>query len=352
MYRHGGRLRRLTLGTYPPLTLADARDAAKAALNRAALGDDPAAEKQADRLAETVAELADSYMEKYAKPRKRSWPEDERLLRREILPQWRTRKARDIKRRDVIELLDAIVDRGAPIQANRVLALVRKMFNWGISRDLIEVNPCAQVKAPAKEQQRQRVLSEAEIRAVWRGFDQLTLILGSLFKLRLLTAQRGHELESMRWEDVDLPGGWWTIPPHSAKNNLAHRVPLSAPARDILLRLRPEAGSSYWVFPSPTRTAQHITNIQKAAREVRNCSRVNFVPHDLRRTAASVMTGMGTSRLVVGKILNHVESGVTRVYDRHGYDAEKRQALERWAQKLDDILAGKAPKVVSLRNRA
>ena len=86
MYRHGGRLRRLTLGTYPPLTLADARDTAKAALNRAALGDDPAAEKQAGRLAETVAELADSYMEKYAKPRKRSWREDERLLRRELRP--------------------------------------------------------------------------------------------------------------------------------------------------------------------------------------------------------------------------------------------------------------------------
>ena len=103
------------------------------------------------------------------------------------------------------------------------------MFNWGISRDLIEVNPCAQVKAPAKEQQRQRVLSDAEIRAVWRVFDQMALVLGSLFKLRLLTAQRGNEVQSMRWKDVDLPSGWWTIPPRVAKNNLAHRVPLSEP---------------------------------------------------------------------------------------------------------------------------
>ncbi len=144
---------------------------------------------------------------------KRSWREDERLLRREILPRWRNRKARDIKRRDVLELLDTIVERGAPIQANRVLALVRKMFNWGISRDILQANPCAQVKPPAKEQPRQRVLTEAEIRAVWVAFEQLGPVLGSVFKLRILTAQRGGEIQSMRWSDIELSTSWWTIPP-------------------------------------------------------------------------------------------------------------------------------------------
>ncbi len=283
---------------------------------------------------------------------KRSWREDERLLRREILPRWRNRKARDIKRRDVLELLDTIVERGAPIQANRVLALVRKMFNWGISRDILQANPCAQVKPPAKEQPRQRVLTEAEIRAVWVAFEQLGPVLGSVFKLRILTAQRGGEIQSMRWSDIELSTSWWTIPPGIAKNKLSHRVPLSEAARDILHRLRKTTGDGEWVFPSPTRAGRHVVNVQKPASEVREISGVNFVPHDLRRTAASLMTGVGVSRLVVGKILNHVESGITSTYDRHSYDAEKREALEGWAKTLLDIVAGKSSKVVGFRNRA
>jgi integrase len=225
------------------------------------------------------------------------------------------------------------------------------MFNWGIGRDILEANPCAQVKHPGHEQQRQRVLTEAEIRSVWLAFEQLGPLLGSMFQLRLLTAQRGAEVQSMRWKDIDLSSGWWTIPPTVAKNKLAHRVPLSAPVHDILHRLQVGAGDSEWVFPSPTRMGRHVVSIQKTARDVRSNSEVDFVPHDLRRTAASMMTGMGIQRLVVGKILNHVESGATRTYDRHSYDGEKRQALEAWAQRLRGIIAGRKAKVVRLPDR-
>ena len=351
MYRHGGRLRRLTLGTYPNLPLTDARDKATDALRRAAKGADPAAEKKAGRLAETVFELAESYLEKHAKPFKRSWREDERLLQREVLTRWSNRKARDIKRRDVIELLDAIRERGAPIQANRVLALVRKMFNWGISRDLLDLNPCAQVNAPGKEHQRDRVLAEVEIREVWLAFERLAPVFGGMFKLRLMTAQRGAELKRMRWADIELPIGWWTIPSNVTKNKLAHRVPLSHSVRDVLYELQPRTGDSEWVFPSPTRAGRHIVNIQKAASEVRKFSGVGFVPHDLRRTAASTMASIGVPRLVVGKILNHAEPGVTRVYDRHSYDEEKRDALNRWANKLGEILANDQINVVRFRGQ-
>ena len=309
MYRQGGRLRRLTIGTYPELTLADAREQAKGALHEAARGADPAAEKKAERLAETFGELAHAYLEKYATVRKRSWRQDARCIKRELLPRWRNRKARDIKRRDVIALLDTIAERGAPIQANRVLALVRKIFNWGISRDIVESNPCAQVKGPGKEQQRERVLSETELRAIWLAFDKLDPIIGAMFKLRLLTAQRGGEVESMRWEDLDLVNGWWTIPGHVAKNGRSHRVPLSSPALWVLEDLQRHTSDSIWVFPSPTRRNQHISNVQKAAERVRGLSDTSFVLHDMRRTAASLMTGMGISRLVVAKVLNHVESG-------------------------------------------
>ncbi len=349
MYRHGARLRRLTIGPYPALTLADARERAKAALHEAARGGDPAADKKAERLAETFGELAQAYLEKYAKARKRSWREDARVIQRELLPRWGSRKAKDIKRRDVIALLDTIVERGAPIQANRVLALVRKIFNWGISRDIVENNPCVQVKSPGAEKQRERVLLETELRAIWLAFEQLDPIVGGMFKLRLLTAQRGGEVESMRWLDLDLANGWWTIPASVAKNGRSHRVPLSSPALGILGAMQENARGEVWVFPSPTRTNQHITNVQKAAERVRDLSGVSFVLHDMRRTAASLMTGMGTTRLVVAKVLNHVEVGVTKVYDRHSYDREKHRALDLWSSRLVEIIAGEKGKVINLR---
>jgi integrase len=349
MYRAGGRLRRYTLGPYPNLSLADARAKAKASLHAAAQGGDPAADKKTECLAETVSALAGSYIEKYAKARKRSWREDERLIRKELLPVWGTRKAKDIKRRDVIALLDRIAARGAPIQANRVLALIRKMFNWAISRDLIEVNPCSQVKPLAKERQRQRVLDETELRALWQAFDALEPPIGNLFKLRLLTAQRGGEIAAMRWQDIDLASGWWTIPPEVAKNGLAHRVSLSAPATAILESLHVRTGGGEWVFPSPKRRNQYLKNTQNAGAWIRTTTGIDdFVGHDLRRTAASYMTGMGISRLTVGEILNHVESGVTRVYDRHAYDDEKREALDIWSRRLQEIVHGNGNNVVSI----
>jgi integrase len=172
-----------------------------------------------------------------------------------------------------------------------------------------------------------------------------------MFKLRLLTAQRGAEIESMRWADIELPIGWWTIPSDVSKNKRTHRVPLSTTARELLIELKSETSGGEWVFPSPTRAGRHIVNVQKAARGVRKDSGVEFVPHDLRRTAASIMAGIGTPRLVVGKILNHAEPGVTRVYDRHSYDKEKRNALDKWAVKLNEILADGRDNVVSFAGR-
>lgn len=352
MYRQNGRLRRLTLGTYPTLTLADARDLAKQHLSAVVLGSDPAAEKKADRLAETFGELAILYLEKYAKVKKRSWKEDERIIEHDLLPKWKTTKAKNIRRRDVVALLDEIVARGAPIQANRVLALVRKIYNWAIGRDLLESNPCWQLKAPGKEKQRERVLSPDELGKVWNAFNDLDLLVGSIFKLRLLTAQRGDEIDSMRWEDLDLTDGWWTIPSHSAKNGLSHRVPLSGMALNILKNIKDQSGNEPWVFPSPTRKNQHIANIQKAVERIRKLTGVDFTARDLRRTAASHMTSIGIPRLVVSKILNHVESGVTRVYDRHSYDIEKRQALNKWTNHVVAIVSRNINNIVPLRQQS
>ena len=239
----------------------------------------------------------------------------------------------------MIALLDRIVER-APIQANRTLALVRKMFNWAISRDIVERNPCTQVRAPGKERQRERVLNDNEIRAVWHVFDELGPVMGGVFKVQLATGQRGGEVKHMRWSDLELDAGWWTVPSERSKNNLSHRVPLSRLAMSELILLKDLTGDHEWVFASSARLGRPISNIQKATQRVRTLSGVkDFIPHDLRRTAATYMTSMGISRLVVAKILNHMEKGVTRVYDRHSYDSEKRGALDAWTRKLELILS-------------
>jgi integrase len=351
MYRTHGRLRRLTLGTYPALSLADARSKALAVKHAVAQGEDPATAKQQARHAPLFADIAREYLEKHAKVHKKSWRDDVRLLHKEVIPLWGKRQAADIARRDVIALLDGIVERGSPIQANRVLALARKAFNWAISRDLLEHNPCIQVKPPGKEHQRERVLSEDEIRVVWDAFGQLDPVMEAYFKLRMLTAQRGGEVRTMRWEDIDLETGWWTIPAERAKNGLSHRVPLSSPASDILQKLQATTKPGPWVFPSQRRSGQPILNVRKPALRVVALAGIDFTPHDLRRTAASVMTGMGIPRLVVGKILNHTEPGVTRVYDRHSYDAEKCKALDALGRKVIALVMGKKGKVIPLQRK-
>lgn len=340
LYRKKGELkkRRLTLGEFPAMSLADAREAMREHLVDRDRGGDPATEKQARKQAPTFKDIAMEYLERHAKVEKRTWRKDELALNKDVLPAWGHRKAQEIRRRDVIALLDAIYERGSPIQANRTLALVRKVFNWAISRDLVEFNPCAQVKRVAAERQRDRVLSEDEVRAVWRASEAEPPVFCTMFKLRLLTAQRGGEIETMRWEDVDLESGWWTIPGERAKNGRSHRVPLSAQALALLRDQRTRSAASPWVFPSRQRAVGHIVSSRHAADRIKVVSGVNFVPHDLRRTAASHMTGMGISRLVVSKILNHAEAGITRVYDRHSYDNEKRQALDAWAARMGAIV--------------
>ena len=357
-YRINGRLRRFTIGPFPRLSLADAREKARAALRSAQGGKDLATEKAEARRAETFAELADEYIERHAS-KKRSGREDVRILKGSphkkktgkrphvpLVKRWGSRKAKEITRRDVRELLDDVAAR-APIMANRVLALVRKMFNFAIEREWLEVNPCHMVKAPGDEKQRDRVLSEDEIRLVWKALDDESPLIATLFRIRLLTAQRGGEVHGAAWSEFDLTSHWWTIPAERSKNALAHRVPLSPQAVRILKAWRETVDESEWVFPSSRKTGPHIAHAQKAIERIVQASGVSFRGHDLRRTAASLMVGAGVPRLVVSKLLNHVETGVTAVYDRHSYDLEKRAALDFWGKRVDQIISGKRNRVLA-----
>jgi integrase len=308
------------------------------------------------RRAATFEQVAREYLERYAKPRKRSWREDERILSHEVIPRWRRRRARDVTPRDVRALLDRIVDRGAPIQANRTLAVVRRVFNWAAAPDRALVpqgcNPCRGLERPALERARDRVLSDGEIRAVWKALDAEPARNAALFRLYLLTAQRGGEIRTMAWDDVDLDGGWWTIPGERSKNGRSHRVPLSADAVAVLRDLRSSrAPGVRWVFPTPRGSASgYRERVYKVVDRIRGVSGVvDFTPHDLRRTAASHMTAMGISRLVVAKLLNHAERGMTAVYDRYAYGREKRDAVEMWARRVREIVCGVEERRVGFR---
>lgn len=226
-------------------------------------------------------------------------------------------------------------------------------MNFAIDMKWSESNPAAKMARPAAEQSRDRVLTADEIRAVWAWLDRdvdddeqvvrIAALNQAALKLRLITAQRGGEVVSMRWSDVDLAAGWWTIHAEYSKNKLQHRVGLSAMALAILKKLRKDAkDDAVFVF-----AGIRGTNHRHGALD--GLSVENVRPHDFRRTAASMMTGGGIPRLTVAKILNHVDSGVTAVYDRHSYDAEKRAALDWWGRKLKSIITGADADLLAFR---
>jgi len=340
LYRHRGRRRRLTLGGLDALTLAQARERARKELNAVSDGKDPAQVKQDGRKAETIADLADLYIAKWAKPRKRSWKQDRHLLDKHVLPQWRYRAIVDITRQDVRQLIERVAESGAPVQANRVTSLLSKLFAFALDRDLVPFSPAARMKKPTREHARDRVLTDDEIRALWTAWEALPLPLAAFFQLRFLTAQRGGEVTNMRWQDIDLKSCWWTIPATSSKNRLSHRVPLNPSAAAILASLLATADKDaiYALGAYQRVEGAGARGKRQQSEAIATFPVYDFKPHDLRRTAASLMASGGIPRLTISKILNHVERSVTAVYDRHSYDAEKQSALTWWDRRLASIL--------------
>ena len=241
-YHYLGRPRRMTLGVFPDVQLKPARDKHGDAKKLLGKGIDPGEhaiqERKREYAAETVKDLVNEYIEKWAKVHKRSWKEDERVLNKEVIPQWGNKKAMTITRRDVISLLDQIVARGAPGSANQAFEIIRRMFRFGIERDLLDSTPCYGIRKPAKPQQRDRVLNQNEIKTFWENVDNIdaTPAIKLALKLQLVTAQRRGEIAKAKWKEIDFETGWWTIPSINSKNTLSHRVPLSPLAIDILNR--------------------------------------------------------------------------------------------------------------------
>jgi integrase len=344
-YRHGGRPRKHTLGSYPAIDLAAARKLASAALRAVAEGRDPGVEKRLARSPnpDTIEAVAEAFLERHVRRTNRpsTISATERLLRSYVLPRWRGRLASEITRRDVLDVLDRVHDAGKPIAANRVLAAVRKLFNWAASRDIITASPCAGVKPLSPEQSRDRVLSDPELCDVWRAADQLGGPFGALVKLLILTGQRRDEVAGMRWEEVNLNTHLWLLPAARTKNKRAHEVPLSSTAVAVVRSL-PRLGDTYILTSIGDAP---VSGYSKAKTKLDTLMPKGIPPwrlHDLRRTVASGMAKLGVNLPVIEKVLNHVSgsfSGVAGVYQRHSFEDEKRAALEVWSGHLRRICA-------------
>lgn len=354
-YRHHGRMRRLGLGRYPDVLLAEARKAATQHRGRIFDGADPAGENQAEQSHnhQTVQTLYDLYRSQYERTL-RSWSEVRRIMEREVLPVWRHRRVVDLRRRDIRELVERKA-RTAPIQANRILQRISAMLTFAVDQDWIESNPAWRIKKPGRERSRDRVLTREELRELWAALHEthatnpdgtprprLSQTLNDMLIVMLLTAQRRGEVCRMRWQDVDLATGWWTIPAESSKNADPHRVPLTSLVVKILNR-RAEAKNRDERYVFSNHRATCVTDRAKKAAAVLCNGGISFHfrAHDLRRTAASYMGEAGVDRFHIAHVLNHrsvTHSTVTAVYDRYRYDREKRAALEKWTEVLTDIV--------------
>ena len=384
-YRFGGKQRRLTFEPgYPALGLAEARNAATQAQVQIRGGVDPAvvrvaAKEKAARAPETIANVVEMFIRLDLERRKRApryITDTRRNFSNHVLPRWADRDIRTITRRDVIELLDAVMDGGTvarkadgkrrnlpggPIIANRTLAAIRALFNWALRRGMIDATPAALVEAPGEETARARVLTSDEIRVIWACAEDTAYPFGPFFRFALVTGQRREEVARMEWDQLDLNGRTWTLSAEVTKAGRTHIVPLTPLAIEILKALPRKAFTfGQWTKPSryvfTTAGDTPISGFSKAktrldqyiAEHRGGAALAPWTIHDLRRTCATEMARLGVPRLIIGKVLNHADRTVTGIYDRYAYLREKGHALESWAQYLGNLIQSPGTNIVAL----
>jgi integrase len=301
----------------------------------------------------------------YARRNRKHPREAIRLLKVYLAP-WKARPVRDLVKRDAVLLLDRVNAR-APVMANRIYNLALQAFTFGIKRDLISNNPFVGLGRPGgDESPRERKLNADEIRAFWKSLDsddvEISRSVRLALRLILVTAQRPGEVAGAEWSEIDTDGALWIIPAGKSKNGRAHQVPLSHLAIEVIEELRTLARDRPNLLPSVHSKLKRDEPLSQRAlsRALKNNHDKGklfgiepFTPHDLRRTAASMMTTLGIQRLHVSKILNHTDQDITgSVYDLNDYGPEKKIALTVWADHLRAVLAGKSGKVTPIRKGA
>jgi integrase len=342
LYRTGGagsKLRKYTIGPYGRVTLHQARVAAQKVFAAKLEGRDPAAEKhEAKRRA--VADLVEDLLESFISQRlsqNRSAAETSRLLRREVGSPWAGRSIHTIGKRDVVEVISAIVQRGSPGAANKTLKLLKTFLRWCVSQAILDQSPAEGVPLPTKDVARDRVLSDAELVQVVLAARNMGGPYGAIVELLALTGQRREEVARLHWEELDSAQQIWTIPKTRTKNAKMHIVHLSRQAL-VVLQGADRGGPLVFALLG----TKPFQNFSYAKRRLDQLSGVSgWRLHDLRRTCVSGMARLGIAPHVADKILNHQAgtiSGVAAVYQRHDFLSERRQALDLWGSHLGKIL--------------
>jgi integrase len=384
-YRYRNKKTKLTIGRFDPEAkggLAGARAKALKALSdlaearnpdsgvlldpasakRAARTTKVKAVRQAKREAEkvpldAVETVVAAFVERHC-AKLRTGREVARVLNREVVSRWKGRGLSEISKADVHELLDAIVDRPAPIQANRVLAYLNKLCRWAMSRGIIERNPCDGLERPAQETSRDRVLDDRELALLWKAADRVGGPFAPVVKLLILTGQRKSEIAEGRWSEIDLDAKVWSLPPERVKNKRPHTIPLAPPALDVMASL-PRIGAGSLMFTTNGKNA--ISGFSRAKRNLDSAVAAlnegeEIAPwafHDIRRSVASGLQRLGIALHVIEKVLNHASgsfAGIVSTYQRHEFEPEKRGALNRWATHVERIVAaGSEAKALELR---
>ena len=368
-----GKLKRVTLGRLHEVPkLSEARQRAGEAAEALREGVDPAAAKRAKREAltrDTVEAVVDEWI-KRDQAGNRSLPEVRRVMDHDVIPRWGARPLAKIKRRDVIELLDAIVDRGAPTLALRVHAYLHRLFRWAVMRDIIVASPMSDLPKPGRENPRDRVLDDNELARVWQACDGLDYPFGPLVRLLILTGARRDEITALRWEEVD--EGLIRLAGKRTKAGEPRTIPLAPEAQAIVAGVpriaNPDTGKADFAFTSTGRTP--VSGWSKAKRKLNEVVSMtgpdgqrreevsplaDWVIHDLRRTAATGLQRLGFRLEVIEAVLGHISgsrAGIVGVYQRHAFEDEKRKALEAWARHVIGLVSPGEDNVVPLRETA
>lgn len=342
-FRFNGQYARMHLGRYPSTTLAVARERARAALVMLDAGKDPRAPVAG---AMTFAAAVDLFVAQYCRHANRpsSAEETEKLLRSYFVPAWGKRSVESIGKGDVTTAIEVIMKRGKMSAARHAFAAIRRFFNWMVEQGRLAASPCAGLKPPGKHVSRDRVLTDDELRAIWKHTGTHADTAHTLIRLLILTAQRTGEVCGIAWDEIDETNAVWTIPADRTKNHKPHAVPLTATALAIIAEI-PRTDSPL-VFPARGKPTQPYAGYTKPKMAIDAAANVSgWTLHDLRRTAATGMAKLAVAPHVIERILNHVSgtfAGVSGVYNRFQYLPEMRAALETWERHVLAITADQA----------
>ena len=337
VFRLGSKMGRATLGKYPDFELKSARAKADEFRKSVAQSIDPRIEKRTKRTQEemTVELMAAEFIESYAKPKNSSWKQAESNLRLYLCDPLGKRPIHQINRADIHKVLDDLIARSKLTAANRALAHIRKFFGWLVERGYLEHSPADHVKPRHREQERERVLSDSELKAIWMAAESMSGPYNAWIRLLLLCGQRRLETASMRRSQII--DGSWNLSGEDTKNKQPHIIPLSVQAQELVDQLLEQDGE--FLIKTGRTGDKPVNGFSKAKAQMDRLSGVNdWKFHDLRRTVATNLSKLGVDRFLIQRIINHSDKSVTAIYDRYSYINEKREALQKWADKLDDII--------------